>query len=108
MKAQNLNDLLRSCFDLKLGPNTSHARDLITGTTKNKKPKTNQTKKSLGRQGLGNPRGKVEKSANIRGTNFPKMHFIKKKRTVKPTSFLSFQIHAFSKAPTSRFSDCEF
>lgn len=69
----------------------------MNGTTKNKKPKENpkQTKqKSVGRQGLGNPRGKVEKSANIRGTNFPKRHFIKEK---------DCQAHLFLILPNSCF-----
>lgn len=64
MKAQNLNDLLRSCFDLKLEPNTSHARDLMNGTTKNKKPKENpkQTKQDLwGGKDWGTPEGRKRK-----------------------------------------------
>lgn len=70
----NLNDLSGSCFDLKLGPNISHARDSMTGTIKKQ---TN--KKNLGKQGLENPRWKVGDSANIRETNFPKRHFITNK-----------------------------
>lgn len=66
MKAQNLNDLPESCFELKLGPHISHASDSMNGTIN----------KNVGKVGAGDPRVEVGESANIRGTNVLKRHFI--------------------------------
>lgn len=70
MKAQTLNDLPENCFELKLGPHISHASDSMNGTiNKNKN-------KNVGKVGAGDPRVEVGESANIRGTNVLKRHFI--------------------------------
>lgn len=44
----NLNDLSGSCFDLKLGPNISHARDSMTGTIKKQTNKKKPRKAGAG------------------------------------------------------------
>lgn len=65
MKAQNLNDLPESCFDLKLGTHISHTSDSMIRTIN----------KNIGKVGAGEPRGEAGESANIRGTYAPKRHF---------------------------------
>lgn len=47
MRAQNLNDLPGSCFDLKLRPAISHARDPVNGTAKTNKKQTPNLPKNL-------------------------------------------------------------
>lgn len=47
MRAQNLNDLPGSSFDLKLRPAITHARDPVNGTAKTNKKQTPNLPKNL-------------------------------------------------------------